>query len=94
MIGLIDGGFDAILENLLIINMNEPPESNGKLTIFNRLKARNSSSTLVKEGKGKECKNVESWCNYHLTTDNSNPLPEGIYTYETRNAVGNDDSIS
>jgi hypothetical protein len=80
--------------------MNEPPESNGKLTIFNRLKARieyMSSSTLVKEEKGKVCVNVESWCNYYLTTNNSNPLPEEngnrrqVY-YETSDAsVGNDD---
>ena len=89
------GKFNGLLSRHLYININEPPEATEKFSYTGKIKSKLTQTKTIRETKGVDQVQVDSWANYTMTTNNPNPVQEEkgnrrfVY-FETNNKfVGN-----
>ena len=68
------GKFNGLIGQHLLININEPPEATEKFTFGGKIKSKLTQKKHIQETKGIDQINVNSWANYSMTTNNSDPI--------------------
>lgn len=84
------GKFNGLIGRNLAININEPPDATEKFKYLGKIKSKLTQKKTVQETKGIDQIEIDSWANYHMTTNNSNPVQEEkgdrrLIYYETNN---------
>lgn len=84
------GKFNGLIGRHLFININEPPEATEKFKYTGKIKSKLTQKKTIQETKGVDQIEVDSWANYCMTTNNSNPIQEEkgnrrIIYFETNN---------
>ena len=59
-----------------MIVINEPPEATEKFKYLGKIKSKLTQKNTIKETKGIDQIEIESWANYILTSNNPNPIQE------------------
>lgn len=70
------GKFNGLIGRNILININEPPEANEKFGFLGKIKSKVTQKKTIQETKGVDQIEIESWCNYILTTNSYCPLKE------------------
>ena len=70
------GKFNGLIGANLLININEPPEASDKFAYAGKIKSKLTQKKTIKETKGVDQIEIESWANYTMTTNNPNPIME------------------
>ena len=90
------GKFNGLIGRNLVVNLNEPPESNEKFKYQGKIKSKLTQRKTIQETKGVDQIEIQSWANYIMTTNNPNPIQEEkgdrrtIY-FETNNSKCGDE---
>ena len=91
------GKFNGLIADNLFINFNEPPESDDKFRFNGKIKAKLTQKSIIRETKGIDSIERNSWANYTMTTNNENPIREEkgdrrmIYFRTNNEKVGDDE---
>ena len=91
------GKFNGLIGQHLLININEPPESDKKFSFTGKIKAKTTQKKTIQETKGVDSVEVDSWANYMMITNNPSPIQEekgsrrSIY-FQTNNCKCGDES--
>ena len=70
------GKFNSLISSNLVININEPPDANEKFRYLGKIKAKLTQRADIRENKGVDQIDCDSWANYTMTTNNPNPVQE------------------
>ena len=70
------GKFNGLIGANLLININEPPEASDKFAYAGKIKSKLTQKKTIKETKGVDQIEIDSWANYTMTTNNPNPIME------------------
>ena len=91
------GKFNGLIADNLFINFNEPPESDDKFRFNSKIKAKLTQKSIIRETKGIDSIEINSWANYTMTSNNENPIREEkgdrrmIYFRTNNEKVGDDE---
>ena len=72
----IFGKFNGLIAQNLLIVINEQPEASEKFSFSGKIKSKLTQKKIIKETKGVDCVEVDSWTNYIMTTNSSQPVRE------------------
>lgn len=70
------GKFNGLIGQRLYININEPPDANDKFSFTGKIKSKLTQKKHIQETKGIDQIEINSWCNYTITTNNPSPVQE------------------
>ena len=68
------GKFNGLIGQHLLININEPPEATEKFAFNGKIKSKLTQKKHIQETKGIDQIEMNSWANYSMTTNNSDPI--------------------
>ena len=70
------GKFNGLIGQHLIININEPPNSDEKFKFTGKIKSKLTQKKHIQETKGIDSIEIDSYANYCITTNNPSPVQE------------------
>ena len=70
------GKFNGLIGRHLVININEPPDATEKFKYLGKIKAKLTQKKIILERKGIDQIQIDSWANYSMTSNNSQPIQE------------------
>ena len=70
------GKFNGLIAQHLLININEPPEADDRFRFNGQIKSKLTQKRMVQETKGVDQIEINSYCNFCMTTNNPNPIRE------------------